>query len=81
MSERPSRCPLCGNTELMPADANRWSCVGSLGCGGSWDPALLTPPPPRPPPADESDMERPRREGRLRARRRLLRRRPLGDAA
>lgn len=47
MSERPTRCPFCSNTDLVRADDIRWSCVGSLGCGGFWDPAVVTAAPPR----------------------------------
>ena len=81
MSNRPSRCPFCGNTDLAPADDVRWSCVGSLGCGGAWDPAAVVATPPRPERVEEGEGDRPRRDIRLRARRRLLRRRPLSDAA
>ncbi len=81
MSNRPSRCPFCGNTDLVPVDDVRWSCLGSLGCGGAWDPAVVVAPPPRTDRTEETESERPRRDIRLRAGRRLLRRRPLSDAA
>ncbi len=81
MSERPRRCPFCANTDLAPLDPVRWTCIGSLGCGGVWDPAVLVAPPPRVERTEEPELPRSRRDVRLRARRRLLRRRPLSDAA
>lgn len=81
MIERPPRCPFCANTDLARVDSVHWSCVGSLGCGGVWDPAVVVAPPPRAERVDEADVKRSRREMRLRAKRRLLRRRPLPDAA
>ncbi|HEX9107449.1 MAG TPA: hypothetical protein VF832_09475 [Longimicrobiales bacterium] len=81
MSTHPGRCPFCGNTDLAPADDVRWSCVGSLGCGGAWDPALIVAAPPRVDRPEETESARPRRDIRLRAGRRVLRRRPLPDAA
>ncbi len=80
MNERPPRCPFCANTDLAPVDAIRWTCIGSLGCGGVWDPAVTVAPPPRTERAEESETPR-ARALRLRAKRRLLRRRPLSDAA
>ncbi len=73
MSDRPSRCPFCANTDLSPLDAIRWSCIGSLGCGGVWDPAVLVAPAPRPERVEETELPHARREVRLRGRRRLLR--------
>ncbi len=81
MSERPPRCPFCANTDLAPLDSVRWICIGSLGCGGAWDPAVVVAPPPRAARVDEAERPSPRRHLRVRAKRRLRRRRPLSDAA
>lgn len=84
MNERPARCPFCSNTDLVRADDIRWSCVGSLGCGGMWDPAVVVAAPPRLDRADEEEVERkPRPALPLRPAGKLLRRRifRLTDAA
>jgi len=86
MSDRPERCPFCANTDLAPADPVRWSCIGSLGCGGVWDPAVLVAAPPRADRRPEAGAEEPRRRPKVRAGHRVLRRRPvrprpLSDAA
>jgi hypothetical protein len=83
MTERPARCPFCSNTDLLRVDDIRWSCVGSLGCGGVWDPTVIVAAPPRLDRAEEPETERPRPALPLRPTRKLLRRRPfrLTDAA
>lgn len=84
MSDRPIRCPFCGGTDLASLPTGNWSCVGSLGCGGHWDAAVLVAPPPRvdaPPDIEPVRTERALRPG---SGRRLLRRtrpRRLFDAA
>ncbi len=80
-SNRPTRCPFCSGTDLAPTGDLRWSCVGSLGCGGVWDPTILVAPPPRVDPVPDPE---PPRALRLGTGRRLLRRtgaRRLFDAA
>lgn len=74
MSERPQRCPFCSNTILLPIDEARWSCVGTLGCGGVWDPAVVKAAPPR---IEREEEESPARPLGLRSAHRLLRRKPL----
>ena len=85
MTERPARCPFCSNTDLVRADDIRWSCVGSLGCGGAWDPAVIVAAPPRLDRAEDEETERPRARPTLplRPAGKLLRRRAfrLTDAA
>ena len=74
MSSHPQRCPFCSNTILSPVDDARWSCVGTLGCGGIWDPAVVKATPPRLERADEEEQAKP---VGLRPAHRLLRRKPL----
>lgn len=84
MSDRPIRCPFCSGTDLAPLASGNWSCVGSLGCGGVWDAAVIVAPPPRVDPAPDPEPVRPVRQLRLGTGRRLLRRmgpRRLFDAA
>lgn len=76
MADRPTRCPFCSNTDLAPAGKVNWSCVGSLGCGATWDPRVVVAPPPRPARPEEEERERPRKPVAIRAKRRALRRGP-----
>ncbi len=73
MADHPQRCPFCSNTILSPVDDVRWSCVGTLGCGGTWDPSVVKAAPPRLEREDEEEQAKPG----LRPAHRLLRRKPL----
>ncbi len=81
MSEHPQRCPFCSNTILSPVDDVRWACLGTLGCGGIWDPAVVKAAPPRLERAEEDEQAA--KPLGLRPAHRLLRRKPfrLTDAA
>jgi ribosomal protein L37AE/L43A len=82
MSERPDRCPFCGNTVLSKGGDELWSCLGALGCGAVWDPSVVAASlPSAARPKKSLRSRRQRRPANPRAHRRALRQRmPLADA-